>query len=155
MNSTFRSSGIARWLVPLVIVLFCAVAIYMTTSFAKMPPILKRGIQPGDFPRLVCIFIIALTLLMTWRDPVRQLERITSTTWMTIVAMLGFVALVQLDLFLALAIFAITLALLWGERRVLPLAVIGLFIPFSVFLLFDLVFKIRFPHGLLTSIWYG
>ena len=155
MNRSSDSNGIARWVVPLVIVLFCIVAIYMTTTFAKMPPILKRGIQPADFPRLVCVLIIAMTILMVWRDPVRQLERITSTTWMTIVAMFGFVALVQIDLFLALATFAITLAILMGERRVLPLATVGLLIPFSVFLLFDLVFHIRFPRGLLTSIWYG
>ena len=155
MNRTSGSNGIARWLVPLVIVLFCAVAIYMTTTFAKMPPILKRGIQPADFPRLVCLLIIAMTILMVWRDPVRQVERIASTTWMTIVAMFGFVALVQIDLFLALTIFAVALSILWGERRPLLLAMLGLLIPFSVFLLFDLVFKIRFPHGLLTSIWYG
>ena len=155
MNRSSGSNGIARWLVPLVIVLFCAVAIYMTTTFAKMPPILKRGIQPADFPRLVCLLIIAMTILMVWRDPVRQIERIAGTTWMTIVAMFGFVALVQIDLFLALATFAIALAILWGERRVFPLATVGLLIPFSVFLLFDLVFHIRFPRGLLTSIWYG
>jgi putative tricarboxylic transport membrane protein len=155
MNRTSGSNGIARWLVPLVIVLFCAVAIYMTTTFAKMPPILKRGIQPADFPRLVCLLIVALTILMVWRDPVRQIERIASTTWMTIVAMFGFVALVQIDLFLALTIFAVALSILWGERRPHLLAMLGLLIPFSVFLLFDLVYKIRFPHGLLTSIWYG
>lgn len=155
MNRTSQSNGIARWVVPLVIVLFCVGAIYMTMSFAKMPPILKRGIQPGDFPRLVCILIIAMTILMIWRDPVRQLERITNTTWVTIVAMIGFVALVQIDLFLALSVFAVALAMLWGERRAHLLAMLGLLIPFSVFLMFDLVFKIRFPHGLLTSIWYG
>ncbi len=155
MNSPAPSSSIARWLVPVFIVVFCLAAIYLTTSFAKMPPILKRGIQPADFPRLICLLIIALTLLMVWRDPVHRTEPLNKTTWLTMVFMVAFAALVQIDLFLALGIFAAGLALLWGERRLHLLAITGLILPVSVFFLFDLVFHIRFPRGLLTSLWYG
>lgn len=155
MKRTSHPDGLARWLVPVCIVLFCLIAIYVTTTFKKMPPILKRGIQPSDFPQLVSLLIIGLTLLMVWRDPVRTVERITSKSWMTMLLMLVFVALIQLDLFLALGIFAAALTLLWGERRPYRIAIVGILIPALVFFLFDLVFKIRFPHGLLTSIWYG
>lgn len=120
-----------------------------------MPPILKRGIQPSDFPQLVCLLIVSLTLLMVWKDPVRIVERVTSKSWMTMGLMIGFVALMQVDLFLALGAFAATLTMLWGERRPRNIALVGLLIPTTVFFLFDLVFKIRFPRGLLTSLWYG
>ena len=39
-----------RWLVPAAIIVFCACAWWVTTGFDRMPPILKRGIQPSDFP---------------------------------------------------------------------------------------------------------
>ena len=69
--------------------------------------------------------------------------------------MVVFVALVQLDLFIALAIFAALLALYWGERKIKNILLVGLVVPVGVFFLFDQVFKIRFPRGLLTNLWYG
>jgi len=50
--------------VGLVIIAFCITAIWLSLSFEKMPPILKRGIQPSDFPQLVLALIILLTLYM-------------------------------------------------------------------------------------------
>jgi len=69
--------------------------------------------------------------------------------------MLLFVALVQIDLFLALAIFACLLAVYWGERKIHNILLVGLAVPIGVFFLFDQIFKIRFPRGLLTNLWYG
>jgi len=83
-----------------------------------MPPILKRGIQPSDFPQMVCVAIILMTLYMFWRDPVTIVEPM-------------------------------------GERSFLRLIMVGLVVPVTVFFLFDQVFKIRFPRGLLTNLWYG
>lgn len=120
-----------------------------------MPPILKRGIQPADFPQMVCWTIILLTAYMLWRDPVKVTEPMGSKTLGTLLLMLVFVALTQVDLFLALGIFAALLALYWGERKIGNLLLVGLAVPVGVFFLFDQVFKIRFPRGLLTNIWYG
>ena len=69
--------------------------------------------------------------------------------------MVIFVLLTQIDLFLALAIFAVGLSIYWGERGLFRLAIVGFIVPVTVFFLFDLVFKIRFPRGLLTNLWYG
>jgi len=69
--------------------------------------------------------------------------------------MLLFVLLTQIDLFLALGLFAAGLSIYWGERRLLHLGIVGLIVPVTVFFLFDQVFKIRFPRGLLTNLWYG
>ena len=144
-----------RWLVPAVIVAFCLAAIWATTLFDRMPPILKRGIQPSDFPQLVLGTIILCTALMAWRDPVRAEGIIGAKPWGTLALMGVFVALTQIDFFLALGVFAGALTIWWGERRVGMIALAGLAVPLFVFFLFDLGFEIRFPRGALTNLWYG
>jgi hypothetical protein len=66
-----------------------------------------------------------------------------------------FGALTWIDLFLALGIFAAALAALWGERRPRILILVGAVMTLVIFLLFDQIFEIRFPRGLLTNLWYG
>lgn len=149
------SSNLSRRVVPAVIVGIAIAAVYITTSFAEMPPILKRGIQPADFPRLVAIAIIFLTGLMVWRDPIQVHEPIPPTTWKTVGLMIGFALLLPLDMFLALGLFGVALVWLWGERRLQRLAIVGLAAPATLFFVFDIVFRIRFPRGLLTNLWYG
>ena len=92
---------------------------------------------------------------MMWRDPIRITEPFGSKTLGTLLLMVGFVALCQVDLFLALAVFASTLAIYWGERRIQLLALVAVVVPVFVFILFDQVFEIRFPRGVLTNLWYG
>ena len=63
MSSTPKPPGrVERWLVPALIILFCVGAFWLSTTFKKMPPILKRGMQPADFPQLLLITIILLML---------------------------------------------------------------------------------------------
>lgn len=155
MNEDRTHGAVIRWLVPLGIVAFCIGVIVVTTTFERMPPILKRGIQPSDFPQIVAGLIIALALLSLWREPIKVAEKLSSATWGTIVLIAVFALVSMVDFFLALGVFAAGLAALWGERRIKFLALVGILVPFAVFLLFDLVFDIRFPRGLLTNIWYG
>ncbi len=144
-----------HWLVSAAIIAFCAAVFWITTGFDRMPPILKRGIQPSDFPQLVSGLIVILAILMVIFDPVRVADRIAGKTW-TSLALMGVFALVTLvDFFLALGVFAVLLAIVWGERRVPALGMVGLVVPAAVFFLFDLAFRIRFPRGLLTTLWYG
>lgn len=150
-----KAERLARWMVPLALILLALVAIYISTTFKKMPPILKRGIQPSDFPQLVCGLIIVLSALMMWRDPVKFTERVSPMTWATLGMLGGFVLLMQIDFFLALGTFAASLAFLWGERRPTNLAIVGVAVPGFIFFLFDFVFKVRFPRGALTNLWYG
>lgn len=144
-----------RWLVPLIIIAFCAVAWGITTGFDRMPPILKRGIQPSDFPQLIAGLIVVLTLMLMIWDPVRVAERIAGRVWSSMALMGVFALVTWVDFFLALAVFAVGLAVAWGERRPPMLALVGGVVPAAVFFLFDLAFRIRFPRGLLTSLWYG
>lgn len=144
-----------RWMVPAAIIAFCAVAWWVTMGFDRMPPILKRGIQPSDFPQLIAGLIVFLTLVMLVLDPVRVSKRVAGKTWSSMALMGVFAGVTLIDFFLALALFSVGLALIWGERRSLVLAFVGVVVPVAVFFLFDLAFRIRFPRGLLTNLWYG
>ena len=146
---------IERWLIPALIIAFCLGAFWVSTTFKKMPPILKRGIQPSDFPQLLLITIVTLTLVMMWIDPVRVKEKLQGTVLGTLLLFAVFAGLTSIDFFLALAIFAAALTFYWGERRPGVLALVGLVMPVAIFFLFDQVFEIRFPRGLLTNLWYG
>ena len=140
---------------PALILIFCAAAYFLTTDFERMPPILKRGIQPSDFPQLIAGLIAGLTILMMLRDPVITGNRISRVNWATIGLLPVFAILTAIDFFLALAVTATALAVLWGERRGRILLLVGVAVPVAVFLLFDQLFRIRFPRGILTSLWYG
>ncbi len=150
-----KHRAVESLLVSLLIIAFCAAAIWISLSFEKMPPILKRGIQPADFPQMVCLATIAMTLIMMWRDPIRIMEPFGSKTLGSIVLMAIFAALSHVDLFLALGVFAGLLAAYWGERRAHYLILVAVLVPLLVFFVFDQVFEIRFPRGLLTNLWYG
>ena len=150
-----RHGGAERWLVPAGIVLFCGAVIWVAGTFERMPPILKRGIQPSDFPQLLATLIILLVPLLLWRDPVQVKESLSRTTWGSLALLAIFVGLARLDFFIALGAVAAALGALWGERRPLFLILVGVIVPLSVFLFFDQVFEIRFPRGLLTNLWYG
>jgi putative tricarboxylic transport membrane protein len=47
------------------------------------------------------------------------------------------------------------MSLIWGQRSVLIAAANAILTPFLVFLLFDVVLRIRFPRGVITNWYYG
>ena len=159
--------------VPIGLILFCGLAYWQTTQFDRVPPILLRGMQPADFPQLVLMLIAGLSVILivqalrgaaaaTESDaPIdqttagEQTDRMSANVLKTMSLFLVFAALAPIDLFLGLGAFAVGLAILWGERRALLLLLVGVVTPVFVFLLFDQVFEVRFPRGLLTNLWYG
>lgn len=155
MSTNSPPSGLERWIVPVVIILFCVAAIGISTTFEEMPPILKRGIQPADFPQLVCALIIFCTFIMLVVDPIRVEGSFDRKSLGTLLLMGVFIGLCAIDFFLALGLFAALLTVFWGERRIGLILLVGLLVPLFVFFLFDRVFEIRFPKGLLTNLWYG
>lgn len=144
-----------RLIIPLGIIVFCLVAFWLTTQFDRVPPILKRGIQPSDFPQLVIGLILSLAIITIFTDRSPAPQKLSPIVWKTIGLLCGFVAVVEVDLFIALGIFAAALSAIWGERRIGVLTMLGITMPLAVFFLFDFVFEIRFPRGLLTTLWYG
>ena len=144
-----------HWAVTFVIISFCGATFWISTTFDRMPPILKRGIQPADFPQLILILMLVLTVAMIWLDPIIVDKRLDSKTVGSLVLFGVFGGLTFIDLFLALGAVAALLAMFWGERRWHVVVGIGLMMPALIFLLFDQVFEIRFPRGVLTNLWYG
>ena len=157
-----------RFAVPLGLIAFCALTYWQTTQFDRVPPILLRGMQPADFPQLVLLLIVGLSVILlvqAWRSgpPAVSTEpgsedlasAMSPNVWKTMGIFLVFAALAPIDLFLGLGAFALCLTLVWGERRIWALALVAVIAPALVFLLFDQVFEVRFPRGLLTNLWYG
>ncbi len=155
MSKRIPKHNFEPWVVNFLILSFCGASFWISTTFDRMPPILKRGIQPSDFPQLILILILILTVAMIWFDPIIVDERLDSKTLGSIVLLAVFGGLTFIDLFLSLGVTAALLAIFWTERRWHVVLGIGLMMPALIFLLFDQVFEIRFPRGVLTNLWYG
>ena len=157
-----------RFIVPLGLIIFCGLTFWQTTQFDRVPPILLRGMQPADFPQMVLLLIVSLCVGLLYQA-LRNVQQEPTTdagaddfthamsfnVWKTMGLFLIFAAIAPVDLFLGLGVFALCLTVLWGERRFRALVLVSLISPLSIFLLFDQVFEIRFPRGILTNIWYG
>ena len=148
-------ANISRWIIPGLIILFCTIAFYLTTQFDRVPEILKRGIQPSDFPQLILLLLIGLACLLPFENTQLNRPAVPPSVFISLSLMVVFVLLTHLDFFIALGCFGGMLSFSWGERRLGALLLVTLFFPTFVFFLFDLVFEVRFPRGLLTNLWYG
>ena len=157
-----------RFIVPLGLIIFCGLTFWQTTQFDRVPPILLRGMQPADFPQMVLLLIVSLCVGLLYQA-LRNVQQEPTTdagaddftramsfnVWKTMGLFLVFAAIAPVDLFLGLGVFALCLTALWGERRLWALVLVCLISPLFIFLLFDQVFEIRFPRGILTNLWYG
>ncbi len=148
-------SALSRTIVPAGIIMFCIIAYWFSTQFDRVPPILKRGMQPSDFPQLVIGLIIMLSVFLLFRDTSPAPERLSALVQKTMGLLIGFLLIAEVDLFLGLAAFGAALSALWGERRIWALLLVGIVAPVVIFFLFDGIFEVRFPRGLLTNLWYG
>ena len=149
------SANIIHWVIPGFIILFCAIAFYFTTQFDRVPEILKRVIQPSNFPQLILLLLNGLACLLPFENTQHNRPAVSPSVFISISLMVVFVLLTHLDFFVALGCFGGMLSFSWGERRLGALLLVTLFFPTFVFFLFDLVFEVRFPRGLLTNLWYG
>lgn len=147
--------GLSHYAIPTVIIAFCALAFWLSTQFDRVPPILKRGIQPSDFPQLIIGLIILLSLSLFIWDKDEAPDPLSGVVWKTIALLVGFIAIAQIDLMIGIGLFCGCLTILWGERRPVMIALVAILVPLGAFFLFDLVFEVRFPRGLLTNFWYG
>lgn len=59
-RETGQKRAATNWTVPRVILTFCVVAYDLSTTFERVPPMLKRSMQPSDFPQLVILLIAVL-----------------------------------------------------------------------------------------------
>lgn len=155
MDTDKHSSRLSRFGIPIGIICVSLWAFWQSTQFDRVPPILKRGMQPEDFPQLVIGLIICLAVLLIFTDHERPPARLTRVVQSTMALLVGFLLIAEIDLFLGLGLFGAALSALWGERRTGMLLLVGVVAPVLVFFLFDGVFEVRFPRGVLTTLWYG
>ena len=115
--------------------------------------------QPRAFP----IFLMVINLLLVGfliaqiaKTPPPAVPFEGIATWgSTALFPLFYFLTVYLDMFIGIAVVMFALSFLWGERRVYMAALVAVVTPLSVFFLFGLVLRVRFPRGVLTSLYYG
>lgn len=147
----------SEYLVLGAVTLFGAWVLYISNTFDRPPPILSPGLLPHVFPQLLVYVMFALALFMvlqaSWHPP-EQRKPVPPIVYGSAGMVLGFVVLAEVDLFLAFIGFFLGLSWLWGERRWVPLVGVAVSLPLAIFVLFDQVLEVRFPRGLLTSLYY-
>lgn len=148
------------WLVPIVIFAFCATVAYLALHFDTAPPIvIGEAMQPRSFPIFLVALIGVLNLILIGQlmsGERMPLVRQAPQTWLSMLLMAIFYAITTYaDLFLALAIVIFVMCIVWGERRYWLAGIVAVATPVTIFFLFDLVLKIRFPRGILTELYYG
>jgi hypothetical protein len=138
-----------------VILVFCAVVVYITTSFDKVPAMLSQGIPPTQFPRMLVGIIAILTLVMVIqarsrqdanKKPVPVVALVTAGFLVVFVAAIEWIGTIG-----AIVLFCIALPILWGERRFGWIAAYAVLFPSGVYLLFVKVLEVRFPAGLFEA----
>lgn len=155
------SGGSARGLhhdvyVGLVLLAFCAVAFYITTTFDSVPAMLSQNIPATFFPRLVLFVLAGLSVILILtglRRTPEQLGGIPGSVFLTAgVITLAIFMVKPLGTLLTVALLSVTLTWLWGERswkRIISLA-IGL--PLAIYVVFAIGLQVRFPAGVVAAL---
>lgn len=134
-------------------VVLCAVAYWITLSFADAPAAVAQNVQPATFPRLVIsvIAVLALALMViSFRKDSRPGKSVPAMVAMTGAMMLAFVvAFEAIGFILAMVLFCFFMPVIWGERRwhaVIPFAVL---FPGAIYALFAFGLGVHFDAGIL------
>ena len=148
------------WLVPAVIFAFCAVVVYFALQLDTAPAIvIGEAMQPRSFPIFLMGLIALLNALLVYQlvnGSRMPHPRQTPQTWITMLLMIVFYGLTTyVDMFVGLIVVIFVMSLAWRERRYWLAGLVAVVTSTTVFFLFDLVLKIRFPRGVLTELYYG
>lgn len=133
-----------------------AAAAFAATFYFDPVPEGLPGLGAVEFPRLICVTIIGLSLLLAVQRPARpDLEAAgrpdhgALAIWACCVL---FIPAMELAGMLgAGAIFLVTAGWLWGERRWPLLVAVAAAVTFCLWLVFVRVFGLTLPGGLLSG----
>ena len=151
---------LSEWLVPALIFVFCAVVAWLTTTFDKAPDIIVGdAMQPRNFPLFLCALMAVLNTVLVWQmathpAPLRERQPVQTLATGILIA-LFYPGAEYVDMFLTLAVIMFAMCLVWGERRIRVALLVGVLTPAVIFFTFDLLLEVRFPRGVLTSLYYG
>ena len=159
-GSTVCFFNMKTFIVPGIVAAFSLIVIWAALQLELSPPmIVGDSMQPRAFPIFLMILNLLLAALLAVqysRNPPKKKNRETYHTWSTMALFAVFYPLtVYLDMFIAIAVVMFVMCILWGERRIYMAGAVALVTPLTMFFLFDLVLRVRFPRGLLTNWYYG
>lgn len=146
--------------IPGVITAFSLAVVLAALQLELSPSmIVGDSLQPRVFPILLMVINLVLAACLAFqyrKKPPMKIQREGLQTWGSMTLFLIFYPLtVYLDMLIAIAVVMFAMCLLWGERRIHVAGAVALVTPAAIFLLFDMVLRVRFPRGLLTNWYYG
>ncbi len=147
-------------IVPAFLTAVSVVIIYLALQLKLSPPmIVGASMQPRSFPIFLMVINLLLTAVLAWqiyREPPEPPQSIGRVAWITMILMVVFYGLtISLDMFIGIAVVMFVMSLAWGQRNILVALLNAIMMPLAIFLLFDMVLRIRFPRGVLTNLYYG
>lgn len=145
-----------------VIIAVCAYLYYVTTTFEEPSLLLGQNVLPSDFPQslLIVISLLALLLPIEHRfEPTRwpkikksRSETVQTITWATMGLLVGLVAAAPyLGTLLTIFLASLALPILWGERRVIAVALFAVIFTAVVSYVFETILKVHFEPGVILS----
>ena len=148
------------FILPISIIILSSVIIIVALNLEEAAPIIVGdGLQPRVFPIFLMILSIFLALIMIWQffksPPKSSIAERFPTIGSILLFGLFYILASYIDLFIGIATVIFLMSRLWGNKQILSNLALAVITPLTIFLLFDLVLKIRFPRGLLTDWYYG
>ncbi len=142
--------------VGVVMVAFCAVAFYITTTFDSVPAMLSQNIPATFFPRIVLFVIAALSVVLIVgglkRTP-ETMSRVPAPVFVTAgVITLGVFLVKPLGTLLTVGLLAMALTWLWGERSWRRITTLAIGLPVAIHLVFAIGLQVRFPSGVVVAL---
>ena len=145
--------------VSFIIILISTILLISTFTFDIVPPILNRGIQPATFPKGLLVLIIILTSIVFYlslKRPWKKKKELPRPFFLTLLSFILFVIISKtLDFFLAISVLSVFVSYYWGEKRIFYLSLVSIIFPLIVFIFFESILGLRFPPGIITSIYYN
>ena len=148
------------FILPISIIILSSVIIGIALNLEEAAQIIVGdGLQPRVFPIFLMTLNIFLALIMIWQffksPPKSSIAERFPTIGSILLFGLFYILASYIDLFIGIATVIFLMSRLWGNKRILSNLALAVITPLTIFLLFDLVLKIRFPRGLLTDWYYG
>ena len=148
------------YFVPLFLAIFSFVVIAVALQLDTSPEmIVGDSMQARSFPIFLMILnliLVAVLILQFYKNQPNPIPLEKFPTWGSMILFFVFYLLtVFTDMFIGIFVVMFLMCVLWGEKRIWVALLTASITPALIFMLFDLVLKIRFPRGILTNIYYG
>lgn len=151
-------------IVTVVILAVCAFLYWQTTIFAAVPSMLGDYMLPQDFPRLLIWSIGLLALMLPFErawmakagvEPEEDEAPLQPIAYLTAAFMIGIVFVMPwLGTLITVFLIAAVMPSMWGEQRRLARILFAILTPLSIYILFEVFFRVRLIPGLLRPLYY-